>query len=76
MNGWLPFIEFPKWLIKFGLRKKSKRLIREFKALSGVCLNAGKTAVQNEYVPLLYQIVMSCLEEREGNQYLAIREAS
>ena len=45
MNGWLPYVQFPSWLIKNNMIRKSKRQIRELKAYVGILLYADKMAV-------------------------------
>jgi hypothetical protein len=45
MTGWLHFVKFPELLIKFGVQRKSKRLLREIKECAGNQLYASKMAV-------------------------------
>ena len=76
MKGWLNFVKFPEWLIKFGVARKSKRLMRELKEHAGAHLNNGRMAVQNEYVPLLYEQIVCLLEDRDRTKYQSINEAA
>ena len=56
-------------------QKKSARLIRELKEGAGHQLYASKMAVQNEAIPLLYEMIVYYLEDRferdEGCVYAA-----
>ena len=43
--------------------------MRELKEYAGAQLNNGRMAVQNEYVPLLYDIIVCLLEDRDRTKF-------
>lgn len=62
MRGFLPYARFPEVMGKFSSQRKSARLIRELKESAGHHFYASKMSVQNESIPMIYDYIISKLD--------------
>lgn len=62
MKGFLPYARFPEVMGKFSTQRKSARLIRELKESAGHHFYASKMSVQNESIPMLYDYIITKLD--------------
>ena len=65
MRGFVPYTKFPEVLGKFNTTRKSNRLIRELKDSCGHQLYASKMSIQNEFIPLIFEMIVGKLQTKE-----------
>lgn len=61
-RGYVPRVAFPTILGKMSIEKKSKRMLRELREAAGTAFYADRTAIQNEHLPLIFDMILDCLE--------------
>ena len=57
------FGKFPEWFGKFSTQRKNERLLRETKHYLGRLISGDNESVLNEYVPVLYKMIIKLLKE-------------
>jgi hypothetical protein len=59
--GFIPRVGFPTILTKLGMERRSRKLLKELRESAGQAFYANKYAVQNEHLPLIFDMILDCL---------------
>jgi len=63
--GFVPRVGFPMIMTKLSLERKSRKMLKELREAAGQAFYASKSAVQNEHLPLIFDMIQDCLEGSE-----------
>ena len=71
-KGFLPFPKFPEWFGKMSTTKKTMRQLREIRAAIGLKLYATESVIYHDYIPLLYKMILTYLQNDNINVHIYI----
>ena len=69
-EGYVPMPKFPEWFGKNSTKRKIKREIRELRAAIGLKLYASEAVTYHEYAPILYRIILDCIQKENRKVYI------
>ena len=69
-EGCVPVSKFPEWFGKDSTRRKIEREIRELRVAIGLKLYASETVIYYEYAPMLYRIILDCIQKGNRKVYI------
>jgi replication factor C subunit 1 len=70
-NG-VPFPKFPEFFGKFSTQRKNQRLLKETRAEMTHVISGDTESVLNDYIPLIYYMIMTPLKQGDIEQALQI----